>query len=79
MMKYIIPIVFVILNGLVIVNCEEPECEFNPLDIVPEEYVPSKEDCPCFHHDSNLTQVDYWLVLQMSIGKRSRMYVCLSF
>ena len=61
-MKYIFPIIFVTLYGLVSVKCEEPQCEFNPLDIVPEEYVPSKEDCPCFHHDSNLTQVRFfWL------------------
>jgi len=30
-------------------------CRFDPRDIVPEEVIPNKEDCPCFHQDSNLT------------------------
>jgi len=40
------------------VRCEEPMCIFDSDDnnLVREEYIPSKEDCPCFHHLSNLTQ-----------------------
>ena len=42
------------------VRCEEPMCIFDSDDnnLVREEYIPSKEDCPCFHHLSNLTQVN---------------------
>lgn len=54
-MSHIILSAFIFTTSYASAQSNLPMCDFNMRDAVHEEYVLNKEDCPCFHHESNLT------------------------